>query len=141
MQRHKIPQAYLYRQVVHAKLYIEANYASHIDLEIISQEACFSKFHFLRLFKESFGLTPNQFLVDVRLRKAKELLRQGHSVQDTCWRVGYESMSSFSLLFKKRIGVSPIRFMQACKSQRERLRANPLVFIPGCFAASFSSEE
>ena len=141
MHRNEIPKAYLYRQLVQAKLYIEANYSKNINLDKISKEACFSKFHFLRLFKESFGLTPNQFLVEVRLNEAKKLLKQGYAVQDTCWNVGFESISSFSLSFKKKFGVSPINFIQQHKKQHERRKLNPFAFVPGCFAENFSQKK
>ena len=45
------PKQYLYRQIIRAKLYIDANYARAIDLDNIADEACFSKFHFARLFR------------------------------------------------------------------------------------------
>ena len=134
MKKTEIPKAYLYRQVVQAKLYIEANYDKEINLDLISSEASFSKFHFLRLFKKSFGLTPNQFLTEARLGNAKKLLSQGASIQDTCWRVGFESTSSFSNLFKRKFGTSPICYARAQKNIKAKSIENPLDFIPGCFA-------
>lgn len=134
MQRTEIPKAYLYRQVVQAKLYIENNFNKEINLELISREASFSKFHFLRLFKKSFGVTPNQFLTEVRLKNARKLLKQGVSIQDTCWLVGFDSMGSFSNLFKRRFGASPTSYVHIQKNIEEKSLANPLKFIPGCFA-------
>ena len=141
MQRNEIPKAYLYRQVVQAKLYIENNYDKEINLDLISREAAFSKFHFLRLFRKSFGLTPNQFLTEVRLENAKKLFTQGVSVQDACWRVGFDSLSSFSNLFKRRIGASPISYVQSQKYIKDKTIENPLMFIPGCFAKNFNWKE
>jgi AraC-like DNA-binding protein len=141
MQRNEIPKAYLYRQVVQAKLYIENNYNREINLDLISREASFSKFHFLRLFKKSFGMTPNQFLTEVRLENASKLLVKGVSVQDTCWLVGFDSMSSFSGLFKRRFGTSPTNYIQIRKKTKEKSMENPLKFIPGCFAENLGWEK
>lgn len=141
MQRNEIPKAYLYRQVVQAKLYIENNYDKEINLDLISREASFSKFHFLRLFRKSFGLTPNQFLTEVRLENAKKLLTQGVSVQDVCWQVGFDSLSSFSHLFKRRFETSPSSYLQLQKEIKEKKTDNPLMFIPGCFAENFNLKD
>src|SRR6187399_1471450 len=50
-QMEQYPRQYLYLRTVRAKLFIDANFASDIDLDKIADEACFSKFHFVRLFK------------------------------------------------------------------------------------------
>ena len=141
MKKSEIPKAYLYRQVVQAKRYIEDNYHQEVNLGLISKEAAFSKFHFLRLFKESFGLTPNQFLIEVRLGHAKKLLLQDCTIQDACWQVGFESVSSFTMLFKKKFGLPPAKFVREQKIYQENTAKNPLKFIPGCFASSFDWEE
>ena len=54
-------KAYLYRQIVQAKLYIDQHYAENIDVQNIAYQAHFSKFHFLRLFKSIYGKTPHQY--------------------------------------------------------------------------------
>jgi len=141
MQRNEIPKAYLYSQVVQAKLYIENNYDKEINLELISREAAFSKFHFLRLFRKSFGLTPNQFLTEVRLENAKKLFTQGVSVQDVCWQVGFDSLSSFSNLFKRKFGTSPTSYVQLNRNIKKEAIENPLKFIPDCFAENFNWKE
>ena len=74
------PRQYLYLRTVRAKLFIDANFASDIDLDKIADEACFSKFHFVRLFKSIYGRTPHQYLTDVRIEQAKEYLADGQTV-------------------------------------------------------------
>jgi AraC-like DNA-binding protein len=98
------PKVYLYNRIVRAKLFIDANYQAKIDLDNICDEAHFSKFHFIRLFKKIYGKTPHQYLSDVRIHKAKELLKNGFSVNDSCFLVGFESVTSFAALFRKSIG-------------------------------------
>ena len=69
-----------------------------------------SKFHLLRLFKKHYGLTPRQYLIDKRIEKSKEQLKNGMSVTETCFAVGFESLGSFSTLFKTKTGKSPSEF-------------------------------
>lgn len=107
MQHDPYPKVYLYRRIVQAKLFIDNNFANKIDLDNISDEEYFSKFHFIRLFKSIYGSTPHQYLRSVRVEKAKELLKSVDSVTDVCYSVGFESISSFSSLFSKTFGVSP----------------------------------
>ncbi len=129
------PKVYLYRRIVQAKLFIDLNYADNIDLENISDEACFSKFHFIRLFKQIYGKTPHRYLTDVRLDKAKQLLSDGLTVSEVCFRVGFESLSSFSSLFKSTIGKTPTEFLSNQVVRQTEMTTNPLKFIPGCIAS------
>ncbi|WP_232424826.1 helix-turn-helix domain-containing protein [Algoriphagus resistens] len=128
------PKVYLYRRVVQAKLFIDSNYAGKIDLGNISDEAYFSKFHFIRLFKSAYGKTPHQYLKYVRIGKAKELLKNGVSVTEVCYSVGFESISSFSGLFSKTVGVSPSVYSAENKKIKEKIKKEPLAFVPGCYA-------
>lgn len=128
------PKIYLYRRIVQAKLYIDAHYAENIDLDNIADEACFSKFHFLRLFKSTYGRTPHKYLTHVRIEKAMQLLQEGEGVSDACYAVGFDSISSFSNLFKKTIGISPSEYHQQQQTLKKEIRTVPLKHIPGCFA-------
>ena len=69
-----------------------------------------SKFHLLRLFKKHYGQTPRQYIIDKRIEKAKEQLKYGMSVTQTCFAVGFESLGSFSALFRTKTGKSPSEF-------------------------------
>jgi len=128
------PKIYLYRRVVHAKLYMDDHYAEKIDLDNIADEAFFSKFHFIRLFRKIYGKTPYQYLTSVRLDKAATLLKEGMPVSDVCLAVGFESLSSFSGLFRRNVGQSPSVYQaEQLKLQAEMVKV-PLRFIPGCFS-------
>jgi AraC-like DNA-binding protein len=67
--------------------------------------------HFLRMFRQIYQITPHQYLVNIKLEKAKQLL---HSttlpVWEICNAIGFESVYSFSLLFRKKFGLPPARF-------------------------------
>jgi len=84
-------------------------------------KAFLSKFHFLRLFKNSYGQTPHQYLTEQRIRKAKQLLRSGMTATEVCAAVGFESLSSFTRLFKKLTGTPPSMFQKNSK-----MKLNPL---------------
>ena len=128
------PKIYLYRRVVQAKLFIDDHYADNIDLNNIADEAYFSKFHFIRLFKSIYRKTPHQYLIFVRIEKALELLKAGNAVSEVCYAVGFESLSSFSGLFKRMAGITPSAYLLQQKQIKEQIINSPLSFIPGCFA-------
>src|SRR6478609_6508435 len=92
---------YLYKRIVRAKLFIDSHYAERIDLNNIASEAHFSKFHFIRLFKSVYGKTPHHYLTHVRLHHAKDLLTRNISTTVVALSVGFESVTSFTGLFKK----------------------------------------
>ena len=128
------PRQYLYLQIVRAKLFIDANFASAIDLSRVADEACFSKFHFVRTFKSIYGRTPHQYLTQVRIEKAKVLLENGKTVAAACFKVGFDSVSSFTGLFKRRTGTTPRQFQVEREAFKSSVAAKPLSHIPGCFA-------
>ena len=58
-----------------ARKFIDESYQLPLDLIQISRQACLSRYHFLRLFRDAFNTTPHQYLIQRRIEKAKELLR------------------------------------------------------------------
>lgn len=132
----RYPKVYVYRRVVQAKLHIDQFYMKHLDLNEIADEAAFSKFHFLRLFRKIVGHTPHQYLTAVRIEKAKQLLQAGHPVSEVCLCVGFESFSSFTGLFKRMEGQTPVSFQSKALSRKSAILKAPLTFVPHCFAES-----
>lgn len=128
---------YMYKRVVEAKLFIDHNYADNIDLGNIADSAHYSKFHFLRLFKDAFGKPPHKYLRDVRLHHAKEHLRSGKSVREVCFQVGFDSVTTFTNTFRKHIGKSPGVFQREEQNRKKEIAQDPFRFIPGCFTQSF----
>ena len=100
------------KTVIRTKRFIENNFEQELNLDVLSDAQFTSKFHLLRLFKKYYGMTPMQYLIDRRIEKSKEYLRNGMPVTQTCFAVGFESPSSFSTLFKNKIGVSPLEFQK-----------------------------
>jgi AraC-like DNA-binding protein len=134
METEQYPKIYLYKRVVQAKLFIDKNYADKIDIDHISNEAFFSKFHFIRLFRKIYGKTPYQYLTSVRIDKAMQLFQNVKPVSEVCLAVGFESLSSFSGLFKANVGVSPSAFLKQEQYRKQQIANNPFNYISGCFA-------
>ena len=130
----KYPKVYLYRRIVQAKLYIDSKYTDNIDLDNIADEAYFSKFHFIRLFKKIYGKTPHQYLTAVRIESAMRLLQSETPVSEACYSVGFESLSSFSGLFKRIVGLTPSLYLSQQQLKKAQILQAPLKFVPGCFA-------
>ena len=128
------PNIYLYKRIVQAKLFMDNHYSEAIDLDNIADEAYYSKFHFIRLFRKIYGKSPHQYLTRVRIEHAKILLQQQVSVAETCFRVGMDSAGSFTELFKRYMKISPSVYLQQFKARKEQIKKTPLQFIPNCFA-------
>ncbi len=110
--------------VIGLKNYIDGHLDQDLNLELMAHLRFVSKFHLLRLFKRYYGQTPKQYLIERRVEKAKAYLREGMRVQETCFAVGFESPSSFSLLFKRRTGKSP----RAYQKEQFSIRNSSLEF-------------
>ena len=119
---------YLYKQVVHAKLFIDSHYPGKIELKDIAGKAFISKFHFIRVFKNIYGQTPYQHLKMVRINNAKLLLQTGMPVTEVCFSVGFESVSSFTGFFKQITDSTPSAFQKNKKGQL--IAKVPLKIIP-----------
>ena len=111
--------------VIDVRKFIDNNYDENLNLDLLSRFRFVSKFHLLRLFKKYYGLTPRQYLIDKRIEKSKEQLKNGMSVTETCFAVGFKSLGSFSTLFKTKTGKSPSEF------QNEQFSRNKLSSASG----------
>ena len=134
MTTERFPKIYLYRRIVQAKLFIDDHFIDNINLDEIADEAYFSKFHFVRQFKKIYGKTPHQYLTTVRIEKAKELLNTNTSVREVCFSVGFNSVSSFTGLFKRYTTLTPSVYQQQELKRQQEIKRTPLKFIPNCFA-------
>ena len=99
-----------------AKSYIRDNYKKDISLDEVSREVDISPYYFSKLFKQETGGNFIEYLTGVRLRNARELLKDSElSIKEICAESGYSDPNYFSRIFKKYEGVTPSEF-------RERLR-------------------
>jgi AraC-like DNA-binding protein len=106
---------------------IDRDFAERLDLEALAREAGYSKFHFARAFAAAYGETPRACLTRRRVERAKDLLRVANlSVTEICFLVGFESLGSFSSLFRRLVGQPPSEYRVAS------LRNGAPPPIPGC---------
>ena len=94
-----------------SKAFILSNYDKNISVNDIADKALMSASFFSKVFKETTGFSPYDYLLAVRLDKAKELLQQtDDSVQNIAFKTGFNSTSNFIYFFKKQTGISPLKF-------------------------------
>jgi AraC-like DNA-binding protein len=127
---------YLYKRVVKAKMFIDDNFAEKLDLSEIANSANFSKYHFLRLFKEIYGVSPQAYLTFVRIEKSKALLAKNVTILEIANSIGFESPTSYSAVFKRLTKMKPSEYRVHVADQRSQIKETPLKFVPGCFAHS-----
>ncbi len=109
----------LFRRIRRARDFIESSLPERLTLDRVAREACLSPYHLHRLFTQSFRETPHRYITRRRLERARELLQKtDRPVTEVCWDVGFESLGSFSWLFRQRFGVSPREFRLANKKSK-----------------------
>lgn len=98
-------------QLNFAKKYIQENFTRDISLEFLAGEAGFSLSHFRKLFTAYYGKSPKQYILYLRLNKAKDLLAANEfNVSETARLCGFKNVFYFSDLFKKTFGLAPNAF-------------------------------
>ncbi|MCL8485399.1 MULTISPECIES: helix-turn-helix transcriptional regulator [Bradyrhizobium] len=115
------------RRAVESALWIDDNAHEDINLAETARAAGISPFHFLRLFAATIGVTPHQYLIRSRLRRAAQRLSaEDTAVTDIAYDVGFADLSNFTRTFTRAVGVSPLKFRRASRGERkilqERLR-------------------
>ena len=91
--------------------YVKQNLQATLDVSRLSKMACMSESHFHRSFKLTFGESPSAYVLQLRIRKAAQLLAKAEgSVAQISEQVGFRSVAHFSRTFKKLKGVSPSRW-------------------------------
>jgi transcriptional regulator GlxA family with amidase domain len=112
--------------------HIERHYAKPVTVAQLARMARLSTFHFIRVFRAETGQTPHQYLRHRRLERAKELLvTTPMSVTEICDAVGFQSLGSFSALFRKVTGETPAGY------RAKRRRSPP---IPFCFIRMYRAD-
>lgn len=87
---------------------VEDRLGRDIDLSTLADAAGVSRFHFLRCFRATTGMSPHQWVTQLRIERAKAMLTEGRmSVLEISSLVGFESQSHFGLVFRRHTGVSP----------------------------------
>lgn len=94
--------------------YIENNYTTQLSTERLAEISGYSQRQFLRMFKNVYSETPNSYITDLRIKKAKLLLTSTDSaIGDIAFECGYSDQNYFSRLFLKKTGMSPSAYRSA----------------------------
>lgn len=113
-------KSYVVREIQN---YLNEHYAEKISLDLIAKNMYLSSAYISKIFKEEVGEAPINYLIQLRLEKAKEkLVQEEHaSIKSISTSVGYDDMYYFSKLFKKYYGVSPLHYRSAYERQAKKL--------------------
>jgi AraC-like DNA-binding protein len=108
------------RRIDRARAQMDDNFASDQTLAALAREAGMSPFHFAHIFRALTGVPPHRYLIARRLEAAKRRLRDGDSVTNTCYAVGFRSLSHFITSFRSSLGCRPRSFNEQQHSHETR---------------------
>jgi len=101
----------VYKRLSRAMDVLRSGFCGEISLDQLAGEACISKYHFLRLFRMAYGLSPYQYIQYLRLEKARVLLADSVvPIMDIAGLLGFDNSQSFSRLFYQRMGLYPTQY-------------------------------
>jgi len=96
------------------KQIIDSCYNKDFKLDNIAQELGLSRRHLIRLFIEQYGITPNEYIMRVKVSKSKILLKDTHKdILDIAYEVGFKSISNFYKCFKDQVGITPKKYRRS----------------------------
>lgn len=127
----------LHRRLCRARDALRAADQAPPDLATLARVAALSRFHFLRSYARVFGETPHATSTRWRIERAKHALRDGRSVTDVCFDVGFSSLGSFSALFRREVGVPPSTYQRTLRRLVTCPAAIGAATVPFCFVQAF----
>lgn len=101
--------------------FIRTRYAQDLSLKQLSRAACLSPFYFQRLFLAKTGVSPHDYLVQTRIKKALELFSEGYSIANVSYDTGFVDQSHFTRSFSRAMGITPGDYLQraaVCSSKK-----------------------
>lgn len=124
-----------FRRLCRARDLLQDDLSKNAPIPAIARECGMSPYHFIRRFDQVFGTTPHQFRMNARLYRARLLLAKGSaSVTEVCMEVGFESLGSFSSLFARRHGISPLAYQRIARTLVQFPGTIPAKLFPGCLS-------
>lgn len=100
--------------------YIQTHFAKDVSLSKLASVVSLSPYYFARAFERETGLPPHGYLENVRVRKAREFLDQGHTVVSAALLAGYVDQSHLTHRFKRFLGITPGQYVRNSKIQQDR---------------------
>jgi AraC family transcriptional regulator len=97
-------------RIDNARRRLDDQFSDEHTLASLARDANMGAYHFAHIFRELTGLPPHRYLLRRRLGAAAGMLRDGRSVTETCFAVGFQSLSHFVHTFRRAFGVTPSRF-------------------------------
>ncbi len=101
-----------------ALAHLGQHYVEPVCLSSLAAVACVSKFHLVRLFNATLGVTPHRYQVMLRLSRAKAMLREGARITEAAHGVGFSDNSHLNRSFRSVLGMTPTQYQQSLASQR-----------------------
>ncbi|MCA6067564.1 AraC family transcriptional regulator [Chryseobacterium sp. RG1] len=87
--------------------YIKKNIHQKLSIDSIAKMAYVSKSNFFKMFKDELGTSPNDFILQERINRAKELLASQNSIKETAYQTGFSDTNYFTRVFKQLVGITP----------------------------------
>jgi AraC-like DNA-binding protein len=97
----------VFRSILQAKNFIDEHITENLSLDEISLNIGISKYHFIRVFKQAFGVSPYQYQKRIRLDRAKLDITKGISILETAIKYGFSDVPTFSKAFKQQFNLTP----------------------------------
>lgn len=111
------------RRAIESALWIDAHADQETDLHALARRSGLSAYHYLRVFASALGVTPHQYLLRSRLRRAAQHLAEGdRSITEVAFDSGFADLSNFVRTFRRAAGVSPREFRAASRADRKKLQ-------------------
>jgi AraC-like DNA-binding protein len=126
------------QRLVRARDFIHAELERGPTLAELARTAGLSRAHLARQFAATFGVPPHQYVVQLRIDRAKRALAAGQRVTDVCFGLGFASLGSFSTSFHRRTGMSPRAWQRRSRPFAQSLGI-PMLFVPACYFPRASS--
>lgn len=105
--RKNITNEEIFRSILQAKTYVDEHITCNLSLEQMALQTGISKYHFIRVFKSVFGISPYQYQKRKRLESARADLMDGNEISLTALRYGFPDVATFSKSFKQQFGQTP----------------------------------
>lgn len=102
--------------------FITANLHKHLDIDTLAEKANVSKYHFIKIFRKEMGVTPGQYMQDVKIEKAFRLLNFSDlNINQIAETLAYPDIQTFSRAFKNKTGMAPLNYRKSLKASSHNL--------------------